>query len=165
MAKSGQTNPAELPIAIKFKSKYLVLEGNRRFAALKLLADPDDDGYQKAFRRAAALGAPSKNVYTLIAESREEADYWIVLRHTGENGGRGIKRWSSAQSATHRRRNNKSVDSGTIRSMAMADELIEAYGSDPELVGRSQVIMARSGRPAGRLSGRRGAGAGRVVDV
>ncbi|MEU0552045.1 hypothetical protein [Micromonospora sp. NPDC005979] len=147
MAKSGQTNPAELPIVIKDKSKYLVLEGNRRFAALKLLADPilaDDEVHQKAFRRAAALGAPPKSVFTLIADSREEADYWIVLRHTGENNGRGIKRWSAAQSATHRRRNNKSVDSGTIRSMAMADELVEAYSTDPDLV--DLVVKTRNSK-------------------
>ncbi|WKU03141.1 hypothetical protein [Micromonospora sp. HUAS LYJ1] len=137
MARSGQTNPAELPIAIKSGSKYLVLEGNRRFAALKLMSDPDladDEAHQKSFRRAVALGSPPKSVFTLVASSREEADYWIVLRHTGENNGRGVKRWSAGQSATHRRRNNKSVDSGTARAMAIVDELREAYATDTEMI-------------------------------
>lgn len=136
LARTGQTNPAELPIAVKDGSKYLVLEGNRRFAALKLLADPalvDDEAHQKAFRRAAALGKPPKTVYTLVAGSREEADHWIVLRHTGENNGTGVKRWSASQTATHRRRANKTVDSGTLRSMTIADELEEAYASDTEI--------------------------------
>ncbi|WP_433344766.1 hypothetical protein [Micromonospora sp. CA-111912] len=137
MARSGQTNPAELPIAIKIGPKYLVLEGNRRFAALKLMSDPvlaDDEAHQKSFRRAAALGIPPKTVFTLVASSREEADYWIVLRHTGENNGRGVKRWSAGQSANHRRRNNKSVDSGTTRAMTIADELREAYAADTDMI-------------------------------
>jgi hypothetical protein len=138
MAKTGRTNPAELPIAIKEGNKYLIVEGNRRFAALKLLKDPaiaDDDEQQKSFRRAAALGAPPKTVLTLVMPSREEADPWIVLRHTGENNGVGVKRWSAGQTATHRRRANKSIDSGTLRSIVIADELEEAYASDEEIVG------------------------------
>lgn len=137
MAQTGQTNPAELPIAVKFGTKYLVLEGNRRFAALKLLDDPalaDDIGSQKAFRRAAALGTPPKTIYTLVAESREEADHWIVLRHTGENNGVGVKRWSAGQTAIHRKRANVTVDAGTIRSITIADELEEAYSNDQELL-------------------------------
>jgi hypothetical protein len=137
MARTGQANPAELPISIKSGSKYLILEGNRRFAALKLLGDPalaNDEGHQKAFRRAAALGTPPKTVYTLVAASRDEAEHWIMLRHTGENDGVGTKRWSAGQTATHRRRINKSVDSGTLRSIAIADEIEEAYASDNEII-------------------------------
>src|SRR5260370_19930532 len=114
MARTGQTNPAELPIAIKEVNKYLIVEGNRRFAALKLLKDPalaDDEEQQKSFRRAAAIGTPPKTVLTLVMPSREEADPWIVLRHTGENNGVGVKRWSAGQTATHRRRANMSIDS------------------------------------------------------
>lgn len=103
MAQTGQSNPAELPIAVKHGYKYLVLEGNRRFAALKSMRDPalaDDEAHQRAFRRAAALGKPPETVFTLVTASREEADHWIVLRHTGENNGTGIKRWSAGQTAT-----------------------------------------------------------------
>ena len=137
MAKTGQTNPAELPIAIQEGSKFLILEGNRRFAALKLLRDPvlaQSEEHQKAIRRAMTLGTPPKTVFTLVAASREEADHWIVLRHTGENDGRGVRRWSAGQAATHRKRANRSVDSGTVRSITMADELEEAYASDDEVI-------------------------------
>ena len=137
MARTGQTNPAELPIAIKEGNKYLIVEGNRRFAALKLLKDPalaDNEEQEKAFRRAAALGTPPKTVLTLVMSSREEADPWIVLRHTGENNGVGVKRWSAGQTATHRRRANKSIDSGTLRSITIADELEEAYAADEEII-------------------------------
>lgn len=137
MAKTGKANPSELPIALRQGNRYLIVEGNRRFAALKLLADPalaDDEAHQNAFRRAAALGQAPKAIAAYVTESKEEADYWIVLRHTGENGGRGVRSWSAAQTAVHRRRMNKSVDSGTLRSMAIADDVEAAYASDAEIV-------------------------------
>jgi hypothetical protein len=137
MAQSGETNPSELPIAIRSGPKYLILEGNRRFAALKLLGDPalaDDPAHQRAFTRAAQLGTPPDKVYTLVASSREEADRWIVLRHTGENRGVGVKRWSASQTATQRRRARKTVDAGTLRSITIADELEESYAADEEIV-------------------------------
>src|SRR5262245_3543259 len=54
LVERGEANPTELPIAMKDGSKYVVLEGNRRFAVLKLLADPklaDDPSHQAAFER------------------------------------------------------------------------------------------------------------------
>ncbi len=154
MAETGQSNPAELPIAIKDGARYLIIEGNRRFAALKLLKDPglaEYEVHQRAFQRAAALGTPPRTVHTLVIGSREEADRWIVLRHTGENGGVGVKRWSAQQVATHRRRANKTVDSGTIRSITIADDLEEAYATDQELVNLVRRVRREKLTNIGRL--------------
>lgn len=137
IVKTGETNPAELPIAIKQGTKYLIVEGNRRFAALKLLKDPslaDNEDDRKLFQRIAARSDPPKTVFTYVASTREETEHWVFLRHTGENGGVGIKRWSAGQIATHRRRANRSIDSGTLRSIVIADSLEEAYPADQELV-------------------------------
>ncbi|MER6950252.1 hypothetical protein ABT294_40165 [Nonomuraea sp. NPDC000554] len=137
LAKTGESNPSELPIVIRSGSKYLVVEGNRRFAALKLLKDPalaDREIHQKAFKRAAGLGPPPSTIYVVVAPSREVADRWIVLRHTGENNGVGTKRWNAENTANHRRRNNAAIDSGTLRALAIADELLDAYPSDSEIV-------------------------------
>ena len=74
MSSTGQTNPAELPIAVRQGPKYLIVEGNRRFAALKLLRDPklaDSEAHQQAFRRAAALGSAPKTVHTLVVYRRQ----------------------------------------------------------------------------------------------
>ena len=59
LVETGESNPAELPIVMKDGSKYLVLEGNRRFAALKLLANPtlaDDEKQRAAFARLSEEG-------------------------------------------------------------------------------------------------------------
>ena len=137
IVKTGETNPAELPIAIKQGNKYLIVEGNRRFAALKLLKDPslaDNEDDENLFRRIAARSDPPKTVFTYVVSTRAQAEHWIFLRHTGENGGVGTKRWSAGQIATHRRRANQSIDSGTLRSVIIADSLEEAYPADQELI-------------------------------
>lgn len=138
LAERGEGNPTELPIVIKDGSKFVVLEGNRRFAVLKLLGDPklaDDKTHQAAFERIKKNGGtPPKFLYCAVAKDREEADPWLTLRHTGANDGIGVRVWSSEQTARHRKRMKAPVDSGTVRSIAIADELTEAYQADTALV-------------------------------
>lgn len=98
------TNPAELPIVMPFKddlNRYVVLEGNRRLAALRVLENPElivnsvDPAILKAIRRLSKsyLANPIEQVTCLVVKNREEARPWIELRHTGENEGAGIVRW------------------------------------------------------------------------
>lgn len=134
----GEANPTELPIVIKDGTKFVVLEGNRRFAALKLLGDPrlaDVPVQQAAFERLKKSGKqPPKSIYSAVFKDRESADHWITLRHTGANDGVGVRGWSAEQNARHRKRMKAPIDSGTVRSIAIADELTEAYQTDTELV-------------------------------
>lgn len=78
LTERGEGNPTELPIVIKDGSKFVVLEGNRRFAVLKLLGDPklaDDKTYEAAFERIKeGGGAPPKGLYCAVAKDREQAD-------------------------------------------------------------------------------------------
>ncbi|GAA4704284.1 hypothetical protein [Nocardioides conyzicola] len=137
LVEMGESNPAELPIVMKDGNKHLVLEGNRRFAALKLLANPDladDAAHRAAFKRVVGKGTPPATIMCAVVPDRETADHWLVLRHTGLNKGVGVKGWSAEQIATHRKRLNAPVDSGTVRSIAIADELQEAYAQDAALV-------------------------------
>jgi hypothetical protein len=145
MVEQGESNPTELPIVVKEGAKYLVLEGNRRFAALKLIADPklaDEPGHQAVFARLKAKRTSPTTVQSAVAKNREQADHWIMLRHTGANNGVGVRRWSASQTATHRRRMKASVDSGTLRSLAIAEELSEAYQADDNLVELIKRIRA-----------------------
>lgn len=154
MASSGESNPSELPIVLKEGRSYLVLEGNRRFAALKLLNDPalaDQPAHRKMFERAATLGDPPKRVYCLLAPSREAADRWIVLRHTGENRGVGIRRWNAPQAAAYRRRARAAIDAGTLRSITIADELEETYARDAALVDLILEVRRNKLTNIGRL--------------
>ena len=154
LTEVGESNPTELPIVVKEGSKYLVLEGNRRFAALKLLANPslaDDPAQQAAFERVARKGTPPNKVMCAVDASRESADHWLVLRHTGQNRGVGVRPWSAEQVATHRRRARATVDSGTARSITIADELEEAYARDLDLVTAIRRVRAAKLTNIGRF--------------
>ncbi|WP_404352663.1 hypothetical protein LG324_06855 [Phycicoccus jejuensis] len=155
LCNRGEANPTELPIAWKDGSKYVVFEGNRRFAALKLLADPklaDDPAHQAAFTRLSESGKkPPRTIYCAITKSREEADPWLTLRHTGANEGVGVRTWSTQQTALHRKRMKAPIDSGTLRSIAIADELTEAYHQDTELVALINTVRASKLTNIGRM--------------
>lgn len=79
---------------------FIVLEGNRRLTALKLLQRPDlcpsDRGY-KGFLKAhnsLANGVPESLQCSVVA-TRVDGDMWIELKHTGENRGVGRVGWDS----------------------------------------------------------------------
>jgi hypothetical protein len=99
-------NPSELPIVTPLKDdlgRYAVLEGNRRLSALKALENPEwlvgavDGSVVDAMRRLSKKYQknPVESVQCLVVKSREEAEHWIALKHTGENDGAGVVRWGS----------------------------------------------------------------------
>ncbi|WP_147252176.1 hypothetical protein [Blastococcus sp. TF02-09] len=155
LMERGEVNPTELPIVMKDGTKFVVLEGNRRFAALKLIDDPrlaDDPAHRNAFERLKRTGgAPPSSVYCAVAADRDEADHWITLRHTGANDGVGVRVWSAEQNARHRQRMRAPIDSGTARSIAIADELTEAYQADLDLVDRIKRVRVEKLTNIGRL--------------
>lgn len=104
-------NPADLIIVIeseKGNGKYIVLEGNRRFATLKLLSNPH---LLESITMAPSLKKKFKDliikfdkkeiepISCVLCDSRQEADHWRMLRHTGENRGAGIVGWDGIATA------------------------------------------------------------------
>ena len=81
---------------------FVVLEGNRRLSALKVLSNPDvlagtdlSAGEKKPLVRE-ALGFERSEVEPIRCvrfEDRENADDWIRRRHTGVKGGEGRINW------------------------------------------------------------------------
>lgn len=104
-------NPADLTIVIESEAgdgRYIVLEGNRRLAALKLLSNPHlfdsitmKPSLRKKFKN--LIIKFNKNeiepINCVLCESRQEADHWRMLRHTGENRGAGIVGWDGIATA------------------------------------------------------------------
>jgi hypothetical protein len=98
IAESG-TNPADIPIVIpstEQAGKYVVVEGNRRLAAIRLLAEPalaERAGYpalKRKFEEAVksqSAGVAAASLQCAVFESRDKTPHWIELRHTGQNEG------------------------------------------------------------------------------
>jgi hypothetical protein len=106
-------NPTELLIVIPDPTDtsagasevFVVLEGNRRVTALKLLEHPDllSASVTPAVRKKyGALSkeyakAPITSMPCAIFADRDSASRWIQLRHTGENQGVGVVSWGAKE--------------------------------------------------------------------
>lgn len=80
------------------KEPWIVVEGNRRVAALKFLNNPKlcpDLKLRKQYeqlKKRAASQIPLRVEFAVFKDFSEAA-YWIQLRHGGEHGGVGISSW------------------------------------------------------------------------
>jgi hypothetical protein len=93
--------------------KFIVLEGNRRILAIKILKNPHllvslqmTDALRKRFQ-AAAKNFDIKKVEPLDCHEvadRAEGNEWIRQRHMGRDAGRGIVDWTSIASSRFRGR-------------------------------------------------------------
>ena len=107
-------NPIDIIAVIPSGTRYIVLEGNRRASVLRALnkpmmledapATPTLPTFAKQMRKLAKDTPASriKQVYVVIFESRDDAEPWIQLKHTGENDGAGTVPWDSTQAARFR---------------------------------------------------------------
>lgn len=91
---------------------YVVLEGNRRLAALQALEDPGKvsdvltatqkaklDGYSTEYRK-----APAEKVPCAVFASREDAEPWIELRHSADPTGAGVIMWGAQEKSRFKTR-------------------------------------------------------------
>lgn len=108
-------NPAELLIVLPYEKSdkyYIVLEGNRRIAALKILENPEiikNAVKGSLYEKMKKIGSdyeknPIDGIDCVVFDSREEANHWIELKHTGENDGAGVVSWGSPEIDRFRRR-------------------------------------------------------------
>lgn len=82
--------------------KYVVLEGNRRVCALKLLNNPmlaEDKAFKVAFESLKSVfdNNPITEVNCVVFETVSDSFKWIIKRHTGRQEGAGMVPWDPIQ--------------------------------------------------------------------
>jgi len=104
LAKDISTNglsPIDLIAVIQDhkENRYVVVEGNRRICALKLLNKPSKSKKYKAYfeRIQNNNTAPPSKITALLFDSREQANTWIERRHSGVQNGVGTNPWNATQ--------------------------------------------------------------------
>lgn len=90
------------------KNCFVVAEGNRRFTAIRLLANPDlchSTKWQKKFRDLADNNRPRvpKVLEVTVAQDRDSVEWILDRRHRGLDSGRGLRGWNAQQSARAQR--------------------------------------------------------------
>lgn len=112
--------------------EYLVLEGNRRLAALKLLLNPDQATgtlSTAAVRQLKTLSAGNTyaadaEVDCVLVESREEAIHWLRLRHGGQLDGAGTVDWGATERDRFESRAGKASPELQLLKFAVSHGLI-----------------------------------------
>ncbi|WP_439865239.1 hypothetical protein [Pseudomonas antarctica] len=84
------------------KEPWIVVEGNRRVAALKFLNNPKlcpDLKLRKQYDQLKKKAAVQISIRAEFAVFKDfsDASYWIQLRHGGEHGGIGISSWGTKE--------------------------------------------------------------------
>lgn len=125
--------PTERLIAVEENGQTVIVEGNRRLAALKLLLSPAfaPEEFQRKFQllQSGASIDDFKKVKVLIAPSREAAAPLIIDRHTHT----GVSRWERAQQAKYLRTLMKpgvSIDDVASKYGIPRSDLIDALKTD-----------------------------------
>lgn len=132
----GMLNPSEHLIVIhdpEEDGQFLVLEGNRRVAALKTLDAPglaDGLPIAKDFAKLAAqfAGTPIRTVSCLVMKSRSEALPWIERKHSTKLEGRGVEQWDAVAHA------RAEADKGMVRPSKASIDYLQGKGMLPHSV-------------------------------
>jgi hypothetical protein len=143
-------SPIELPLVIPEGNVFIVLEGNRRVAAMKLLKNPalaNRSKIKSAIYELSKRRVAIDEMACMIAETRDDARRWIELRHNGSQGGVGVVGWSPEMQVRF-----TGIYSGQRgRALRLTDALEVAYQGDAELLELIRAVKSAKLTTLGRL--------------
>ena len=93
-------NPTKSLAVYQQNGKFIILEGNRRVVALKLLDNPllaYDKQLRDFFVKLNEKYRIPQRIMCVVFEDRGAANHWIGLEHTGRNNGAGVDPWDPIQ--------------------------------------------------------------------
>lgn len=132
---------------------HTVLEGNRRLAAVKLLANPTLTPLPKFQARFRALkkkmAAPITEVSCAIVTTRDHAKHWQALRHHGQSEGRGVVPWDTEASARFFGRRGTQAE----KALKVIDAVKGAYPKNTALLADLDDVRKNRLTTLGRLVG------------
>jgi hypothetical protein len=122
------------------RKRYVVIEGNRRVAALRALETPTifasafDSGAQKQLLSLSNEFLTKHHIESItcvLFEMGEEAARWVRLRHTGQNEGVGLVEWGADEKDRFTARH------GTRSPEGQVIDFVEKLGGLSELAEKS----------------------------
>ncbi|HEJ7126879.1 TPA: hypothetical protein SMF65_004697, partial [Serratia marcescens] len=155
-------DPTELQLVYQdVDKKYIVIEGNRRLTALKLIFTPDACPIDKMVRdfRKVHENTNLDSISSIdcgVVNSREDGAIWLELKHTGENGGVGRVGWKGDIIDDYRARQGTSESVGRqIRQFVndneeFTDEVKDGVNQIP-VTSLSRLFSSKPGQDAFQL--------------
>lgn len=143
-------SPIELPLVVPEGNLLIVVEGNRRIVAMKLLKNPslaDSSTIRRGFQELQSRALPVDTLGCMVASTRDEARPWIELRHNGAQQGVGVVTWSPEMQVRF-----TGIYSGQRgKALRITDALERAYDDDPELLDLIGAVKTGKITTFGRL--------------
>ncbi|HET8607502.1 MAG TPA: hypothetical protein VFL66_10815 [Gaiellaceae bacterium] len=144
-------SPLDRVLVFKKGRSWVVVEGNRRVVALKLLRNPDLAAGTAIEREVRKIAASAQDVPSAIEcgviGSREDARHWVELRHTGEQEGRGVVSWNALAAA----RFNTKPGTATAKAVTFVDTVQSAFPTNTRIQSALETISKTRLTTLGRL--------------
>ncbi|ETZ44754.1 parB-like nuclease domain protein [Mycobacterium avium MAV_120709_2344] len=162
IASTGELSPLDLIGVVSEDGTYVVVEGNRRIAALKMLKSPElinDLRLRRRIEKIAEAGTGPDEVTCAWFDDRDAARQWILLRHRGEQEGRGVVPWTVEMQERYSR------DPGSQSDLALQVRtmMLTAYPTDPVLANELDTVFRGGMATDGRKVQRRPTTLGRLL--
>jgi len=148
--KEHGLSPIDRLLVMKSGRNHIVVEGNRRLAALRLLANPslaEHTIISASMKRIARDAVVPRDAECSIVASRRDAEHWMELRHTGEASGAGTVRWNTF--ATNRF--SHKPGSQAAKAISFLEAVAAAYPTNDVIQELSARIVEKRLTTLGRL--------------
>ncbi len=147
-------NPATMLIVMPASGKqgdFVVLDGNRRFSAIRALENPSlahevlPDSATTKLKQLSVMFRqhPIQTLRCIVFDDRDAADTWIQLIHRGANQGAGLVAWDGQVAAEYDKRR------GNRKSGAL--QILDAVRDDPNLSEETRRLIAAGKYPVTNL--------------
>lgn len=124
-------NPSKRPIVMAApgnKKSFVVLEGNRRLAATKMLETPRLAGTSSAIKKFQELSKQSvqqpDEIECVVVMDRKEADHWVRMEHGLGKDGTSTLEWGPSEKSRYQERVHG--EGRYSKSTALVDTLADA---------------------------------------
>lgn len=159
ISEEGLTNPLDLVGITIENNKRIVLEGNRRVCALKLLLNPElaPKKYQRYFNNLKQnMKQPIKKIIVHQFNSRDEASHWLAKLHSASSKA-ARKSWSTEQQTRFEQSTNGQPNHAaalTILDFSLENNLIQPEQSQKVITTITRMLSTPEVREAfGILTG------------
>lgn len=142
IVKYGQLSPSENILLLNHRNRYIVLEGNRRLFALRLLQQHKptlqllSERQQTQAENIVKGHNPITEVRAVIFKHRVDAAPWITLKHASGQGGAAMKPWGAFEKDRDEYNRNPNNCPKTLAFFYTAINLRDEYEGFADVIDR-----------------------------
>lgn len=150
-------NPTERLLVVDHADgrNYRVLEGNRRVACIRLLGNPalaDGTAIAGPVKRLAKTAKPPSRADCVILEDAEDADHWLLIRHTRGHRGAGVQAWNTLAATRFAQQRDGKPHDDNLAGLAFLEAVALGYPENEMLQRLVEAIAEKRLTTVGRLA-------------